>query len=281
MRLRPIRGARAPQWILLTVLLALAGPPAARAQGVHVALMPAQQTVVPGGELDLEIDVTQAGASFNGFDAVIAYDPAALSFVQASPLALQQGCLMTGGCSAACGNTFHAFAPAADSMAITDILLCNLISLTGPGQIYKLHFIASATPQVTHVRFRTCRFYNAGLFVTPVVTADAAVGIGVALDAGDPRPSVSGLHLRAEPNPAHGPVALAVETDASGEQSLEVLDISGRLVRRLSSGWQERGVRRVWWDGTDAAGARVPAGIYRVTLRLRNRSAETRVALLK
>ena len=36
-----------------------------------------------------------------------------------------------------------------------------------------LHFQAANTDQVTHVRIRRATFYNAGLYVTPVVTADA------------------------------------------------------------------------------------------------------------
>jgi hypothetical protein len=261
----------------VAVLLCAAG---SAGGGVQVALLPATQTVTPGNEFDLELNVTQAGSPFNGFDATLTFDPAALTFLPASPTALQQGCLMTGACSAACGNTFHMFSAAADSQAITDILLCNQISLTGPGQIYKLRFRASNIAQVTQVRFRRRVFYNAGQYVTPVTSTDATITIGSTVDVGGVSPPLAGVHLRAEPNPSHGAVALAIESDAAGEQVVEVHDVAGRMVRQLSGGWQESGVRRVVWDGRDWTGGRAPAGIYLVTLRVGIRSTRTRVALL-
>jgi hypothetical protein len=281
MSLRPMHGGRAPGWILAIALAVLARPESAGAQGVHVALMPSAQNVAPGAEFDIEIDVTEAGYAFNGFKAVVTFDPAALTFLPSSPIELQQGCLMTGACSGACGSTFHTFGAAADSLDINDILICDQYSLTGPGQIYKLHFRASTTPQVTYVRFRKATFYNAGLYVVPVATADAAIGIGVNLDAGGAPAPLPGLRLRAEPNPARGTVEFAVETDVPGEQIVEVHDVSGRLVRRWSDSGQAGGVRRLRWDGTDAAGARAPAGIYLVTARSGDRFARTRVTLLK
>jgi len=101
------------------------------------------------------------------------------------------------------------------------------------------------------------------------------------VDVGDPPRSAIGLRLRAEPNPARGSLALVVEAGASGEQSVAVLDLSGRLVRRLSSGWREGGVRRVLWDGADDAGAPAPTGVYLVMLRSGTRSTQTRVTLLR
>ena len=165
--------------LLAAAMILVTAVRVAGAQGVHVALTPAQQTVAPGAQFDVVIDVTQAGSAFNGFDAVVIYDPAALTFVPQSPTTAQQGCLMTGSCSSACGNTFHRFSAAADSLSVSDVLLCNQTSLTGPGHLYQLHFHASNTAQVTHVTFRSARFYDAGVFVTPVQTSDATIGIGV------------------------------------------------------------------------------------------------------
>lgn len=279
MRPEPTRRGRTPRWAILSAVLLLAAASPAGA-AVHVGLLPATSTVAPGSQFDIELNVTEAGSAFNGWDATVTFDPAALTFLAASPTTLQQGCLMTGACSAACGNTFHKFAAAADSQAITDILLCNQILLTGPGQIYKLHFQASNIQQVTHVRFRRTTFYNAGLYVNPVITSDATIGIGVSVDVGETPLPVAGLRLRAEPNPSSGAVSFAIESDASGAQVLEVHDVAGRMVRRVSSGWQESGARRVVWDGTDSSGVRVRAGVYLVTLRVGGRSTRARVALL-
>jgi hypothetical protein len=56
------------------------------------------------------------------------------------------------------------------------------------------------------------------------------------------------------PNPTRGAVRLLRPPDASSD--LVVLDVAGRAVRRLS------GSGEVAWDGRDARGAPVPAGVY-------------------
>lgn len=258
--------------------LLLAMPGIASAQGVQAALIPASQNVSPGSDFDLEIDVTQAGSPFNGFEAVVSWNPAALTFVQASPVSLQRGCLMTGGCSAACGNTFHTFATAGDSLKTNLSLLCDQVSLTGPGQIYKLRFHASNTSQVTTLSIRNASFYNAGVLVTPVSLTGCTVAIGVNLDA--PVPSGAGLHLRAEPNPFRTTVELTAEADVAGMQELRVLDLQGRTVRLLASGAGPAGSRRIAWDGRNESGEQVPIGIYLVRLRVGDRFRLTRVTKL-
>lgn len=268
----PVRAAL----LLALVALALAAP--ARAQGVHVALLPATQSVLPGTDFDITIDVTSAGSAFNGFDAVVQYDPAALTFVPLVPVSLQQGCLMTGGCSAACGNTFHVFSADGDSLVVNDVLLCNQIALTGPGHIYVLRFHASNTPQITDLTLRRAKFYNGGLFVTPVVTTGCRVGIGVSVGA-VARTSASGLLVSAEPNPSHGRVSLGIRSESSGLQRVEVLDLQGRTVRHLSSSWTS-GDSRLEWDGRDDAGNRLAAGVYLIRARVGDRSDRTRVTLL-
>jgi hypothetical protein len=257
-----------------TLLAAAAGPAVA---GVQVAILPGTTNVAPGGEFDVTIGVTQAGSAFNAFRCTVAYDTTALTFVPATWLSQQEGSLMTG----ACGLTFHQFAASHDSLLIYDSILCDQISLTGPGTIYKLHFKAKSTPTVTWIRLLKATFLNAGLYVTPVTTADARVGIGILLDAGGPLAPARGLSVTAEPNPARGRLSLAVESDRAGSARLEVFDLAGRLVRRFEPFWREAGTSRVTWDGTDASGAHVRPGVYLVTARTDGRVARTRVAILE
>ena len=130
----------------------------------------------PNAEFTIDFSIVTPDAAFNGFDAVVEYDPAMLTFLPTVPASQQQGPLMLG----ACGNTFHLFAAAGDSITFTSVLLCAGQSLTGPGRLYRLRFQAGATTGATFVRLRAPRtqFYNAGLFVFPVETADARVQIG-------------------------------------------------------------------------------------------------------
>ena len=271
--LRLSRGALALVCALLLV-------PGISRGAVQVGITPATITVSPNDTFDLDLTVTQPGSAFNGFDVTVSFNPAMLTLLPLSPTTLQQGCLMTGACSIACGSTFHRFTAGGDSAAITDILLCNQIALNGPGQAYKLRFQAGSTQGTTQVQIRQAVFYNAGLFVTPVLTANATVTISSTVGVGDPAPRPP-LGLRAEPNPATGPVAFAVESDGAGEQWLEVHDPAGRLVRTLERGWRAPGARRVAWDGRDASGARVPSGVYLVTLGSGGRTVQIRVALLR
>lgn len=257
---------------------ALARVPAAHA-AVSVALMPADTAVAPGTSVELALEVTAAGSPFNGFEIVVGYDAAGLTFEPLDPIMLQQGCLMTGGCSAACGTTFHLFEAAGDSLTITDILLCDQVSLTGPGRLYHLRFQASNTPQVTEVRIRSATFYDGGVFVGPVVTADAIVRIDAVLAVDDAGPA--GFTLRPEPNPARGPIHFSIGAPADGLQRLEAFDAGGRLVRRIESAWHPAGARRARWDGLDEAGRSVPPGVYVVVLRSGGETARARVAIVR
>jgi hypothetical protein len=243
---------------------------------VSVGLMPASQTVTPDTDFDLYIDITAAGSAFNGFDAVVSFDPSALTFVPLAPTSLQQGCLMTGGCSAACGSTFHLFSAAGDSLSVSDVLLCDQIFLTGPGHLYKLRFHASSTPQVTDVLIRRTNFYNAGVYVTPVATSDAMIGIGVTLGVGPSGPGAPG-RVRVEPNPSFGRVAFVSEGGAGGLDTVDILDLQGRVVRTLTPSVT---AARVVWDGRDARGAPVRAGVYQARIRRDGRTELTRVVLL-
>jgi hypothetical protein len=264
---------------LIVGALALVAP--ARAQ-VSVSIGTSPINVAPGAEFDLDLLITAAGSAFNGFDATITYDPSALTFMPASPISNQQGCLMTGGCSGACGSTYHTFSGGTtDSLNIVDVLLCDQTSITGPGQLYRLHFKASNTALTTHVRFRRAGFYNAGLVVKPVTTTDAYIGIGVLAGVGDvPGPSVA-LTLHTSPEPARGPVTLAITAAGSGAQTVEIHDVTGRLVRRLTGGWQPSGTRLLVWDGRDDGGSPLPSGVYLATARTAGVIARAHVTLLR
>jgi hypothetical protein len=269
-----------PRGLAALVLAVIALAPGARSAraAISVGLTPGTFTVTPGTDFDLFIDITTAGSQFNGFDAVVSYDPAALTFLPLAPTSAQQGCLMTGGCSAACGSTFHVFAAAGDSLSVSDVLLCNEVFLTGPGHLYKLRFHASSTAQITHVNFRSVNFYNAGLFVTPVNSSDATIGIGMNVGVGPQGPGAP--RVRVEPNPSFGRVQFVSEAGAGALERVEILDLQGRLVRALVPSGSAAGAR-LTWDGRDAHGARVPAGVYQARVHRDNGRTElTRVVQL-
>jgi hypothetical protein len=263
--------------LLAAVLLAT--PSFVHAQGVFVALTTESQIVDPGAEFDVAITITQEGLAFNGFDAVIAYDPAALTLVPLSPISLQEGQLMTD----ACGTRFHLFRTGADTDTITDVLLCNGVSVTGPGDIYRLRFRASDTPQVTHIQFLAgLQFYNEGLFVNPAIATDLDIGIGTGLVGVGDTPSRAKLDLLVAPNPTvAGGTSFTIKTDRAGTAKLSAFDLKGRLVRRFEDTTTTAGMRSIHWDGRDSAGHALPPGIYLVYLEMEGRSVTRRVSLVR
>jgi chitodextrinase len=71
----------------------------------------------------------------------------------------------------------------------------------------------------------------------------------------------------ASPNPSTGPMSIRVETGASLTVSVEVFDISGRIVYGPRFDTLGRGAGAIAWDGRDASGQRVPRGMYFVRVR--------------
>ena len=93
-------------------------------------------------------------------------------------------------------------------------------------------------------------------------------------------PPSRALRLAASPNPSRGPLNFSLESAASGYDALELLDVTGRVGRRLASGSTAPGRGNVRWDGRDDSGQRMPAGLYFARMRSRAGTAIVRVALI-
>ncbi len=77
----------------------------------------------------------------------------------------------------------------------------------------------------------------------------------------------NGLTLDAFPNPTYAGTELRLVLGAPQQVRIEILDVNGRLVRRLAS--RESllaGVHERWWDGRDERGRVVGTGVYFVSL---------------
>jgi hypothetical protein len=271
------RGALPALGLAVAVTLACLLPLPAHASGVTAALLPDSALVDPGSEFTLDLWVTAPGDSFNSYDAVFEYDPAVLTFLQTSPPTLQQGAYILG----ACGNTFHVFTSAGDSLSVQQSLLCSDLKLVGPGQLYKLRFRASTVPQWTWVRIRHIQFYKGGFFVNPAYPSDAAVAIGVPVGVPGPGPAPVETRVKVAPNPCRAAATIVVETAAAGEQHVVVCDVQGRAVRHLDQATIAPGTRRIAWDGRDDAGVRLAPGVYRVLVKTPGKSIGARIVLLR
>ncbi len=257
---------------LIALLSAGARPASA---GVNVSVTPLSQTVTPGAEFEVQLVVSPAGSAFNAFHAEVTYDPAALTLVPLSPLRNQIGTLITGSCS----NLFHWFHQGAGVDTIDVGMLCSGVSVTGPGTIYRLHFRASNTPQVTTIGIRPgVEFADGGIQVLDVTAHGAAVGIGMTPVLGADAVAPAPLALAAWPNPARGAVALDFGRPLAAGGALEVHDVAGRIAWRANVA---PGSRAATWDGRDASGRAVPPGQYVIVLRAGGVLRTTRVVEIR
>jgi hypothetical protein len=80
-------------------------------------------------------------------------------------------------------------------------------------------------------------------------------------------PSAAVTDLRVHPNPFRSTVRLTVDLDRAARAVVEVLDVRGRVIRRLlDDGLPEGRTSSLSWSGRDHAGSPVAAGIYFVRL---------------
>lgn len=86
------------------------------------------------------------------------------------------------------------------------------------------------------------------------------------------------LRLAVGPNPSAGATRVTFTLPRAGHATVRVYGVDGRLVRELAAGDHAAGAHDVVWDGRDAAGARVRAGVYWVRVASDGRSACRRVA---
>lgn len=260
--------------VLVLVLLCLFAAPVF-AEGVELALLPAVAEVQPEEIFDLEIAIPAAGDSLNGYETTIEFDPAVLDFIELSPRSLQEGELMTSACS----TRWHLFNETNGTITISHILLCAGVKVAGPGVLYRLRFQAHDTTAVTSVVFSALEVYDAGNYVTPVVSHDAEVHIGNVTAVPE---AVRGFGLRPPvPNPFRSSVQFEFGAGRDGPARLDVYSVTGRLVRRLWTGALDGGrTRRIGWDGRDDAGRRLGAGVYLIRLAGPDGPRTSRVVLL-
>jgi hypothetical protein len=85
-----------------------------------------------------------------------------------------------------------------------------------------------------------------------------------AIGVGEPATGAPVIEIRpAFPNPMRGGVArVRFRMNAAGPVTVRVLDAAGREIRELHRGWTPGGSHELTWDGRDARGAPVAAGVY-------------------
>ncbi|MDE0012949.1 MAG: spondin domain-containing protein [Candidatus Poribacteria bacterium] len=125
-----------------------------------------------------------------------------------------------------------------------------------------------------------------GPFQRTVATTDLRNAfLSVDLRVGDVRPQETVL-AQNFPNPFNPETWIPYELSEGTEVSIQIYDVSGRLVRSLDLGWQPVGSymtpsSAAYWDGRNAVGERVASGIYFYTLHTSDFAATRRMVILK
>ncbi len=98
-------------------------------------------------------------------------------------------------------------------------------------------------------------------FVSEVICADTLV------------PGPSRLHMKpginlqqGYPNPFNPELTVPFDLETASEVQLVVFDLQGRKILVLAQGVRDRGYHEVRWDGRDARGRPVAAGVYEIRL---------------
>lgn len=114
-----------------------------------------------------------------------------------------------------------------------------------------------------------------------VVVPDTTTGTEGGGESGGDTPPRPRTLLRVWPNPANPLVNVAYETARPGPVTLEILDLRGRVVRRLADGWRASGAHTAVWDGRDGTGRPAPSGTYLARLADGMRDTSARVVLVR
>ena len=125
-----------------------------------------------------------------------------------------------------------------------------------------------------------------GPFQRTVSTADIHNAfLSLQLTVGDVQPQETIL-AQNFPNPFNPETWIPYQLNKATEVSVQIFDVSGRLVRTLDLGWQPVGTymtpsSAAYWDGRNAVGERVASGIYFYTLQTSDFAATRRMVILK
>lgn len=265
-------------WILC-LLTTVVGPGNARGAGTTIGLAPSLSTVSEGEEFTVQVVLPESNDPINGYDAVIGFDPARLQLLLPQPASAGEGELF----DAACAQSFLSTTVAPDSTKVTiaHVLLCAGTSVTGPGVLYELRFRARQVPGLTAlVLLDGTAAYNAGTYVTPVVTADAVVQIGSPTAAPEDRHTPPAFFAR--PNPFNPATELCFDSARSQHVRIDLFTVAGRAVASLFDGTVDSGPVRIRFDGRDRDGHALQSGVFIARLTTESGlSTTTKLILLR
>jgi len=89
------------------------------------------------------------------------------------------------------------------------------------------------------------------------------------------------LLLPPYPNPTRHGSTLRFRCPEESHAEMLIVDVQGRLVRRITWARYSRGLHRLTWDGRDEGGRDVASGVYFCRLRLADRAFQRRIVMIR
>lgn len=87
--------------------------------------------------------------------------------------------------------------------------------------------------------------------------------------------------LQNHPNPFNHATTITYELPRAGEVEVRVFTVTGRLVRTLAAGVEDRGRHEIRWDGRDERGSVAASGLYFYQVVFENAALSKKMLLLK
>jgi hypothetical protein len=113
------------------------------------------------------------------------------------------------------------------------------------------------------------------------VAVDEVLMVETSSSVGEPFAGVRSLELSAFPNPGNPRTVLSLSIPRDGRARLDIVNVGGRLVRRLWEGPIAAGLHTFPWDGRSESGRSVASGLYFARLVHDGKSRTERLLIIK
>lgn len=161
------------------------------------------------------------------------------------------------------GLTWIPLAPGYDSRAYPEWLTAFDANAPDPAlfrhRIIDIHDTFSWNETIL-VRFRL--YADGGVNGWGWIVDNLSIQVGSQSGVGDEVASSVARLSQNTPNPLSSRTTIQFSLPKAGKVSLNVFDVSGRLVRQLASGSMPAGNHSVEWDGRNTSGAEAASGVY-------------------
>ncbi|HEY6171186.1 MAG TPA: FlgD immunoglobulin-like domain containing protein [Candidatus Kapabacteria bacterium] len=83
------------------------------------------------------------------------------------------------------------------------------------------------------------------------------------------------------PNPVKSGTYFPVDINVGGDITINIFDVNGKSVRKLSALSLPAGKNEIWWDGLDGNGSKVVVGSYLYEVACKNQILSKKLIILK